>query len=252
MIKVVLLDDEYHCLESLETQLKSLNKPIEIIARFSNPIEALPYLRAHVFDILFMDIEMPGLNGFDVLEQLPEHSFAIVFTTAYNQYAIKAFKFSALNYLLKPIDDEELLGCINQWEKKAQKNISIEQYRLFLDILNPLQKTPSKIALPTAEGFEFIAIDQIIRCRSESNYTFFYLNNNIEVLICRTLKEVERILVNYGFIRIHQSHLINQSYLKKFVRHNGGYVVMQDGEEISVSKINKDKITVIFNQIDRK
>lgn len=251
MIKVVLVDDELHCTESLEILLKSFAKPVQIIGKFNSSIEALAFIKKTDFDILFLDIEMPGLNGFELLGQLSDFKFDVVFTTAYDQYAIKAFKYSALNYLLKPVDEVELLECLVKWENKSQKNLATNQFNFFMDVLQNSQKTRSKIALPTTYGLEFIEISDIIRCQSDSNYTHFYLKNKETYLICRTLKEVESLLSTNGFIRIHQSHLINPLYLKKFLRNDGGYVVMEDGEKISVSKNNKDKIIDIFNQIER-
>ncbi|MEO5910322.1 MAG: LytTR family DNA-binding domain-containing protein [Pelobium sp.] len=251
MIKVVFVDDEVHCTESLQILLKKLNRPVEIIGKFNNPLEALPFIKSNSFDILFLDIEMPGMSGFELLHQINDFKFDVVFTTAYDQYAIKAFRFSALNYLLKPIDENELEECLNLWEKKSNKALSNSQFSFFLEALQNPQKNKSKIALPTTDGFEFIEIDEIIRCQSDSNYTNFYLKNGDKFLICRTLKEVESILQHNGFIRIHQSHLINPQYLKKYLRNDGGNVVMQDGVSISVSKNNKSKIVEIFEQIDR-
>lgn len=250
-MKVVLIDDEVHCTESLEIMLKQLGKSIEIVAKFNNPINALPYLQDHTFDILFLDIEMPKLNGFELLSILKDFTFDVVFTTAYNQYAIEAFKYSALNYLLKPIDSDELLACINKWEEKQQKNMPYQQFSQMMEMLQNNMRLNAKIALPTTYGFEFIEIDKIVRCQSESNYSHIYFKEGEPLLICRTLKEVENLLSAHGFIRVHQSHLINPKYLKKFLRNDGGYVVMEDGEKISVSKINKDKVTAIFNQIER-
>lgn len=252
MIKAVLLDDEQHGLDSLSTQLKQLDKPIQVVASFNHPIQALPFIKSQKFDILFLDIDMPGLSGFDVLEQVTEPHFDVIFTTAYNQFAIKAFQYSAISYLLKPIDEAELLKSIQLWEKKTSKAIDTEQYKLFLNHYHKSDTQYSKIALPTADGLEFIKASEIVRCQSDSNYTYFYLSNQEKILICRTLKEVESLLAFHGFVRIHQSHLINPAYLRKFIRHDGGYVMMQDGEEISVSKAHKDKVMALFNQIERK
>lgn len=250
-MKVVIVDDELHCTETLEIVLKNLQKQVDILGKFNNPIEALEFIKHNDFDILFLDIEMPKLSGFELLAQLENFNFDVVFTTAYNQYAIKAFKYSALNYLLKPIDTDELLACINQWETKSLRLLASSQFDFLMDLLKNNPRTKSKIALPTTYGLEFIEIDEIIRCQSDSNYTNVFFKNTKPLLICRTLKEVENILGTNGFIRIHQSHLINPLYLKKFIRNDGGYVVMEDGEKISVSKGNKDKITAVFNQIDR-
>lgn len=250
-MRVVLVDDERHCTETLAIILDNLDKQIEIIGKFNNPVEALEFIKNNEFDILFLDIEMPKLNGFELLAQLDHFNFEVVFTTAYNQYAIKAFKYSALNYLLKPIDTAELLACISQWEFKSFRLLGSSQFDFLMDLLKNNPKTRSKIALPTTYGLEFIEIDEIIRCQSDSNYTNIFFKHTKPLLICRTLKEVENILASNGFIRIHQSHLINPMHLKKFIRNDGGYVVMEDGEKISVSKSNKDKIITAFNQIDR-
>ncbi len=251
MTKVVIVDDELHCSASLQMLLNGLDKKIEILKIFNNATLAKDYLMHHSFDLLFLDIEMPGLNGFELLSSLEEFKFDVVFTTAYNQYAIEAFNYGALNYLLKPIDAQELLACVNQWETKSGRYLQNSQFDFLMDLLRNNPKTKSKIALPTTYGLEFVEIDEIIRCQADSNYTNVFFKNAKPLLICRTLKEVENILSNNGFIRIHQSHLINPTFLKKFVRNDGGYVVMDDGEKISVSKGNKEKITTMFNQIDR-
>lgn len=250
-MKVVLIDDEIHCTSSLEILLKKLYPSVEILAKFNDALSAIDYLNTQKFDILFSDVEMPGMNGFELLKQISNLSFDVVFVTAYDKYAISAIKFSALSYLLKPVAEDELQECIEAWELKKNKNLGTDQLNFLINTLQSPSQIKTKIALPTTYGFEFIEIAQIIRCQSDSNYTHFYLNNNEKFLICRTLKEVEQILSANGFIRIHQSHLINPIYLKKYLKNDGGYVIMEDGEQISVSKNNKEKITEIFSQIDR-
>ncbi|MBK0382577.1 response regulator transcription factor [Pedobacter sp. SD-b] len=251
MISIVIIDDELHCTASLQMLIDGLNKNIQIIAVFNDARLAQDYLRQNTFDLLFLDIEMPGLNGFELLNSLSQFKFDVVFTTAYDQYAIKAFNFSAVSYLLKPIDPLELSNCIDLWERKNQKYLTLNQFDFLIDSLQNGNAQNKKLALPTTYGLEFIAIENIIRCQSESSYTHFFLKNEEKHLICRTLKEVEQILFKNGFVRIHQSHLINPAYLKKYIRNDGGYVLMEDGEKISVSKSNKDKITEIFDQIGR-
>jgi len=251
MIKVVLLDDELHCTELLDIILKNLDIKVEVIAKFNNPEYAIEFIKLNKFDILFLDIEMPSMNGFEVLSTLPQINFDVIFTTAYNQYAVKAFKFSAINYLLKPIDETELANCLQQWETKTQKKLPRNQLAFLLEIIQNTHNNSNKLALPTAYGLEFIEVKEIIRCQADSNYTNVYLSNGDSYLICRTLKEVENILQHHHFLRIHQSHLINPKHMKKYLRNDGGYIVMDDGEKISVSKNNKDKIIEIFSQIER-
>lgn len=251
IIKVVIVDDEIHCTQSLEIILNNYTQSIVYVSKFNNPTHALEFINKNDFDILFLDIEMPNLNGFELLSKINHIDFEIIFTTAYNQYALKAFKFSAANYLLKPIGEDDLYECLEKWGTKSKKNISKNQILFLNDILQNSKNVCSKIALPTSYGLEFITIEDIVRCQSDNNYTHFYLKNKETFLICRTLKEVESLLSQNGFIRIHQSHLINPNYLKKFLRTDGGYVIMQDGERIRVSKNNKEKILDIFNQIHR-
>jgi two-component system LytT family response regulator len=251
MIKVVLLDDEVHCTESLEIILQTLNTEVQVIAKFNDPELALEFIKLNKFDILFLDIEMPRMNGFEFLSSFLKINFDVIFTTAYNQYAVKAFKFSAINYLLKPIDEAELAECLQAWEIKVLKQMPQNQLEFLLETIQNGQKTSNKLALPTTYGLEFIEIKEIVRCQSDSNYTNIYLSNGDRYLICRTLKEVENILQHHNFLRIHQSHLINPNHMKKFLRNDGGYIVMDDGEKISVSKNNKEKIIEIFSQIER-
>ena len=251
MIKVILLDDEVHCTESLEIILKTLKTEVQVLAKFNDPEHALEFIKLNKFDILFLDIEMPRMNGFELLSSLPSINFDVIFTTAYNQYAVKAFKFSAINYLLKPIDETELADCLQAWEIKALKQMPQNQLEFLLETIQNGQKTSSKLALPTTYGLEFIEIKEIVRCQADSNYTTVFLSNTDKYLICRTLKEVENILQHHNFLRIHQSHLINPNHMKKFLRNDGGYIVMDDGEKISVSKNNKEKIIEIFSHIER-
>ncbi|HEX7366247.1 MAG TPA: LytTR family DNA-binding domain-containing protein [Pelobium sp.] len=250
-MKVVLVDDETHCIETLEIMLNGFQNKVEIIGKFSHPLVALDFIKTNEFDILFLDIEMPELSGFDLLSQVQSFNFDVVFITAYNKYAIKAFQYSALNYLLKPVDTAELLACLHQWELKAVKPLNTAQLTFLMDLFQNTNRGAFKIAFPTTLGLEFIEISEIIRCQSDSNYTNVYLKKSKPLLICRTLKEVESILANHGFIRIHQSHLINPLHLKSFIRNDGGYVIMEDGEKISVSKSNREKITAAFHKIDR-
>ncbi len=250
-IKVVLVDDEKHCTESLNIQLSRLDTPVVVLAKFNDPVSAIAYLKENPCDILFLDIEMPAMSGFDLLNRLNQFTFDVVFTTAYDQYAIKAFQYSALNYLLKPIDELELTACLERWLDKKQKTLQADQFSFMLEMLKNSAKLQTRVALPTTDGLEFIEIAKIIRCQAESNYTHIFLQNNISFLICRTLKDVDSILRPNGFLRIHQSHLVNPQHLKRFVRSDGGYVVMSDDVQLSISKANKQQVLEVVNAIDR-
>ena len=238
-MKAILVDDENHCTESLAILLRSNCPEVEIVAKFNRSEEALPRLDQGGFDVLFLDIEMPVYNGFELLNRLTNKSFEVVFTTAYDQFAIKAFKYSAFDYLLKPIDSTELRECVAKLGEKQQQGDLGDQLAFLRSVLYREQQVPKKIALPTTQGLEYVDISEIIRCESDSNYTRIFKDGENATLICRTLKEVEEILEGANFARVHHSHLINLDHLKKHVRSDGGYVVMSDGSEIGISRSRK-------------
>lgn len=249
-IEVVVIDDETHCTEALCIQLQSLPYQMNV-SKFNDAAKALEYLRNATADIVFLDIEMPGMSGFDLLNNLNEFNFDVVFTTAYDQYAIKAFDYSALSYLLKPIDESDLRESVEKWQSKKQKSLRPDQFKFLLEMIRGSSGTATKVALPTTDGLEFIDIPTIIRCQSESNYTYIHINNCQSFLICRTLKDVEEILRPHGFVRIHQSHLINLAHLKRFIRTDGGYVVMSDDVQLSVSRVYKQQVHDALSNVER-
>ncbi len=252
MIKVVLVDDEKLATETLQLQLKKLRRDIEVVAVFNDSQIALAEIPKLQFNLLFLDIEMPRLSGFELLTKLYPFHFDIVFVTAYNQYAVEAFKYSAISYCLKPVEDAELLAAIGTWEQKQQQVLQKDQFDNFFQAYQMANATSQKVALPTTDGYQFIPIQNIIRCQSQDNYTHFILNTKENLLICRTLKEVEKILSKRGFLRIHQSHLINPAFLKKYSRSEGGYVVMDNNDELPVSPQRKDAVVQLFEMIQRE
>ena len=247
----VLIDDEIHCTESLVLLLAQAVPEITVIGKFNNALSALEFLRGHKVDLVFLDIEMPQMNGFELLGSLEKLSFDVVFVTAYDQYAIKAFTYSAISYLLKPVDDSDLRETVDRWLNKKNKTLELSQLHLMKELLSGSSKLKTKVALPTFDGLEFLEIKKIVRCESESNYTWLHCEDRSKHLICRTLKEVERVLQENGFIRVHHSHLINPQYIRKFIRHDGGFIVMEDGERISVSRTKKDRLFELFSHVER-
>lgn len=240
-MKVILVDDEKYATELLTIKLRKLSMGIEVLATFNQPELAIDYIRQTPFDILFLDIEMPRLNGFDLLERVGEFHFDVIFTTAYDQYAIRAFRFSALNYLLKPIQESELKESIELWQQRKIRQFQAPQFALFNEYYQPPTPAVSpRVALPTHEGHEIVTIAAIIRCAADASYTHFYMEGGHTLLICRTLKEVEQALEPSGFVRVHHSHLINPAYLRKIVRQEGGYLLMADGAQVPVTKLNRD------------
>ena len=247
----VLIDDEIHCTESLALIMEVAAPEINVVAKFNEASKALKFLQSNPVDLLFLDLEMPEMNGFELLGKLETLPFEVVFVTAYDQYAIKAFTYSAISYLLKPVDEDDLRETIDRWLEKKSKSISLSQLQLMHDLLANTNKLKTKVALPTIDGLEFLEIQSITRCESESNYTRIYCADNNRYLICRTLKEVEKVLQENGFVRVHHSHLINPQYIRKFIRHDGGFIVMDDGQQISVSRTKKDRLFELFANVGR-
>lgn len=247
MIRAILIDDEKPATELLEMKLKRLNMGVQVVAKFNQPEAAVEFIRVSQFDVLFLDIEMPRLNGFDLLAQFDDYHFDVIFTTAYDQYAIRAFRVSALSYLLKPIEEVDLREALSRWQQKQIKQLQVPQFQALKTQLQP----QSRMALPTHEGHEIIEISQIVRCMADASYTHFYLQNGQKLLICRTLKEVEQALAPSGFERVHQSHLINPQYLKKIVKQEGGYLLMADGAQVPVTKQKRDWLVEQFRGLNK-
>ncbi|MEJ0102136.1 MAG: response regulator [Bacteroidota bacterium] len=217
MIKAIIVDDEPYCCESLATLLERYCPYVKIADVCYSGTHALASINEYKPDIVFLDIEMPGMNGFDVLQQLSTIEFSLIFTTSYDQYAIKAIRFSAMDYLLKPIDREELQEAVR---KVAEKKpfVNTQQIGILLEKLTRPSVPMSKIAIPTMEGLLMIAIDTIISCASDSNYTILSLKDNKKIIASRTLKEIEELLEEHSFVRVHHSYLVNLNENKQICK----------------------------------
>ncbi|MFD2552094.1 LytR/AlgR family response regulator transcription factor [Bizionia sediminis] len=250
MVKIIIIDDEVHCVDVLLNLIKKAHPDYDILGAFYNPLKGLEFIKANPPDLLFLDIEMPNLNGFALLDRMLPIDFDIIFTTAYDKYAIRAFEYSAINYLLKPITEKSIVQALSYWEKRRKK-ITMEQWQLLQKNINNSANSTSKIALPTGVGYHIVEIKNISRCESDNNYTYFFLKNEQKLLICKTLKEIEELLRNYGFLRVHQSHLINPQFVKAILKQDGGTVLMSDGKEIPVSRAKRSEITGILESMLR-
>lgn len=237
-MKILIIDDETHCTEHLNVLLNKIEHFKTEVTSCNDSKEALKILLKNQYDLVFLDIEMPFLNGFDLLETLPEINFHVIFTTAYDKYALKAIKFSALDYLLKPIDEEELCWALEKFQKQTAK-VQKKQYSSLID--NVKNKKFNKIAIPSIDGIEFVEVSDIIRCQSDSNYTKLFLTSKREIVSSKTLKEYELLLKEYGFSRVHNSDMINLAHIKKYIKGDGGQVIMNDGSEVEVSRRRKDE-----------
>ncbi len=241
MIKAIIVDDEPYCCETLEMMIAKFCPGLSVKAVCHSGQEALEVLAQYHPQVVFLDIEMPYMNGFEFLEKIPSVNFELIFTTSYDQYAIKAIRFSALDYLLKPIDREELIQAVARVSQRLQSPSDLQLELLLQKIHTP--KSPiMKIALPTMEGLQMVDVDSIVSCSSDSNYTNFFLKNNRKMTVSRTMKDVEDLLADYSFLRVHHSFLINLNEINKYVKGEGGYLIMSDGTSIDVSRSRKDML----------
>jgi two-component system LytT family response regulator len=239
MIRSIIVDDELKSRENLKILLTEFSHNVEVQALCESVKEAITQIEKHKPDVVFLDIQMRGETGFDLLKELASIEFEVVFTTAYSEYAIKAFQFSAIDYLLKPIDISDLHRALKKITLKNKKD-NHEKLTHLLNNLNLPNNELSKIALPTNDGLVFIDVRNILYLEASSNYTKFHLENNEMHLVCKSLKEYETILINQDFFRIHHSFLINLNYIKKYVRGEGGYVIMANDQSLNVSKRKKE------------
>ena len=247
MIKAVIIDDERHSVETLKLKLDKYCREVEVAASFTDPEEGLAHLKRNPPELLFLDIEMPRLNGFELLENLGEASFDVIFTTAYDEFGIRAIKFSALDYLLKPIHADELKAAVERHSRKSRYNLSSSQLEvLFSNIREEQRGRPGKIALATKESIEFVFPEEIVACSSDSNYTLVFLKDGRKRLISKTLKEFEELLSEFGFFRTHHSHLANLSHVREFVRADGGYLVMDNKMTLPVSRSRREDLLKQF------
>jgi len=243
-IRVVIIDDEKNCIEILEYLIEKNCSGAEIISTFQLPAEALKQLPVIKPDLVFLDIEMPGMNGFKLLEKLGDFNFDVIFTTAYNEFAIKAFKVNAADYLLKPIDSTELK---NAFEKvKHLRSHENESIKALLEYLQTNQNI-NKIGLTTDDGMVFIDLDNLLYCKADGPYTHFNLVGGKTYLSSKTLGDYEDQLSSKGFYRIHNSYLINLKHITRYVRDDGGYIVMSDQSTITVSRRRKEGFLKLFN-----
>lgn len=239
MLTAIIVDDEMDCCESLVILLERYCSEVKVLDICYSAETALQSIKEHAPQILFLDIEMPFMNGFELLEKLGNFNFELIFTTSYNQYAIKAIRFSALDYLLKPIDRDELQRAVQKAAQRKQHPLPQQLEMLFQKLKHPAIPV-NKIAIPTMEGFLLLAADMIISCASESNYTWLFLKDKRKIFASRSLKEMEEVLQDHPFIRIHHSHVVNINEVEKYIKGEGGYLIMSDGSTINVSRSRKE------------
>lgn len=246
MVNAIIIDDEMHCLETLSLLLKEFCPQVQLQEQCRSAKKGLEAIEKHKPQLVFLDIEMPAMNGFEMLEQFTEIPFAVIFTTSYDQYAIKAIRFSALDYLLKPVDPNELVNAVKKVQEQRHLPMA-EQFQMLLKQVHGKGSGFNKIAVPTSEGFELIPADQLVYCEANDNYTHLFLKNKNKIIACRTLKEMEEQLHDFNFfLRVHHSYLVNLNEVTKYVRGEGGYLIMNDGSTVNVSRSRKEALLKMF------
>lgn len=263
-LRAIIIDDEQGAQTILSVLLQDYCPNVEVVAIADSVSTGIEVIQKYEPELVFLDIEMPFGSGFDLLEQLQRWNFDVVFTTAYDQHALRAFKVSAIDYLLKPIEVEELQRAVQRVEQKREE----QSLRTLASVLELERKTKEKMelllhtlaerasaermALPTSTGMEFVEIDEVVRCEGMINYTNIHFLERDPLLVTRTLKEFEQMLEGSSFFRVHNSHLINFRYVVRYIRSNGGQIVMADGKTIDVSRRRRDEFLGHLNDRMRR
>lgn len=248
-MRAIIVDDEVTSSQVLEELIKHYLPQLHIIAVCNKPLEAVSKLATMNPDIVFMDIELPGMSGFDILEKIKNINFEVIFTTAHIKYGIKAIQFSAIDYLLKPINVDELKTAVQRVQDHRAVSNPLEKIKNLFENVRLLNNNDpfNRVAFPTSDGLKFIYLDQILRCMASNNYTHIYLTNNEKILISKSLKDIENILPASNFCRIHNSHLVNLKYIRKFIKGDVNMLVMNDDTELEVSRRKKDELVKVLN-----
>ena len=243
MISAIIIDDEVDSLEALKIEIELYCPDLTILATCSTPGAGLDAIREMHPDVVFLDIEMPEMNGFELLQQFDEIAFHVIFVTAYDRYAIQAFDFNAQDYLLKPVLKSKLVQAVDKIKNEQIHQIDMRHVDALINhIAVQAGEGIRNLALPTTTGFEFVLLDDFIYAKAESNYVWVYLSGGRSHFLSKTLKQLESLLVGPQFVRTHHSFMININYAKSYVRGKGGYIVLQDGTQIPVSRTRKEPL----------
>ncbi len=248
MIKAAIIDDEQHSIETLEWKLNHYCPEVEVLHTFRNPLKGIEWLKSNTVDLLFLDIEMPKLSGFDVLEELGKPIlFDIIFVTAYDAFGIKAIKFSALDYLLKPVQNKELVEAVKKHTERSSSLPTVQLNQLIKNVQAERNGHPGKIGLISKESIEYVEPEQIVLCEASSNYTIVHLEDGGKRLISKTLKEFEEMLEPFGFYRPHNSYVIQLRRVKEYIKTDGGYLVMKNKQRVPISKNKKEQLLALLS-----
>lgn len=245
MMRVVIIDDEASSRNVLRELLDLFVEDVKVLAEASSALEGLQIVREHEPDLVFLDVEMPQHTGFQFLEFFKEINFEVIFTTAHAHYALKAFEVSAIGYLLKPVQVPQLLKVLETVREKSEFKTTMEHVQALRENVNPDKKV-KKIALPVARGLRFISVDEIVYLKADGSYTQFFMSNGEKILIAKKLKIFEGLLEGSGMYRTHRSYLINLDHVDEYVKQDGGYVLMSNGDAASLARDRKEDFLKLF------
>jgi two-component system LytT family response regulator len=247
-LRTLIIDDEAPVRNLINGIIQHYCEQAEVIATADGVHSGLAAIKKHKPDLVLLDIKLNDGTAFDLLKQLEDIKFAIIFITAYEKYAVNAFRFSAVDYIMKPIHIDELINAIHKASEKTEQQVLSQKLKNFFDNMNS-KPEDKKIVLKTSESIFIVKVTDIIRCQADHNYTTFFLTNGKKVLVSKTLKDYDEMLCDYFFFRTHQSHLININHIVSFEKNDGGYLRMADGSSVPVSKRKREELLELFNQI---
>jgi len=239
-IKSILVDDEKHGRENLAGILAKYCPDVLVLGEANSVESAITFIQNETPDLIFLDIEMPKANGFQLLEHLPEITFEVIFVTAYDNYAIKAIRFSAADYILKPINYKEVKAAVEKVMQRLKQKVENERMKVLQQ--NMYQPENPRIGLPTGDRIEFVEVKNIIHCKGEGNYTHIYMEGQKRLLVAKTLVEFEELLTEYSFVRTHKSHLVNLKHVSAYLKTDGGMLQLSSGEKVAISRRRKDEV----------
>jgi two-component system LytT family response regulator len=245
-LRTIIVEDEQLSRETLSAYLKKYCPEVDLIGMAKDVREGKALIETAKPDLVLLDVEMPYGNAFDLLESLSEINFETIFITAYSHYAMRALNFSASYYILKPIDIEELMNAVKKVHESKKNNESNVHTKTLVENIKTVSDQSKKVVLPTMEGFDVVEVQDIVRCQGNDNFTDFYLKDGTKKMICRTLKFYDEILKDFGFMRVHRSHMVNLNYITSYKRGKGGTLTMIDGSEVDVSPGKKQELLTLY------
>ena len=249
MITAIVIDDEEDGRESIEAALKQYCPEVAIVGTYATPAEGIAGIRQLKPSLVFLDVQMPEMSGFDILQELSPITFEVIYVSAYDRYAIKAIKFSALDYLLKPFDVDDLVHAVKKAKERAHTKNNAFQYQSVINNIQLKSGKIEKLAIPSLTGIDFFDTADIIYCRADGSYTTMFLKDKQSCLVSKNLKDFENILVESGFCRVHHSFLINLRHIQKYIKGEGGYVILTGNHHVNISRRKKDEFLAMLDTL---